>query len=126
MKKFILFLAVLGGFIWWVKGWVASGQMDALLMEKKQSKYTPVILKGMAEICFFAQQFKPASYYYRWVVEEYPNDPSVPKLRWQLGQSYEELHRRDLALDQYAVLKDTYSNTQYGRIASNRYQQIKY
>ena len=126
MKKFVFFILLIAGFFYWFEGWVASGQMDAFIAEHKNRKYTPVLLKTIAEGCFIAQEHKSASTYYRWVIEEYPKDREIPKLRWQLGQCYEEIHRKDLALEQYEILKDSYSQTEYGQLASNRYGNLRY
>ena len=126
MRNFLIFVLVVGGLIYGLMDWVNSGKMDIFIQQHKDPSKTPVILFYTAELYKAFQQDKPASYYYRWIVDEYPEYERIPKVRWQLGQCYESLKRKDLAMEQYTILKDSFSATDYGQMGSNRYGQIKY
>lgn len=126
MKSLIIFLVVLiGGFVW-LKDWATSGKMDVYIEEHPDPKITPLVLQGLGELYFTMQEYKPAAHYYKRMIEKYPKHPKTDRMRWQLGRSYEEIGKRSEALEQYTILKDSYSATQYGQMGHNRYGQIKY
>lgn len=126
MRNFIIFILIVAGSVYWFKDWVSSGKMDIYIQQHKNPSKTPAVLFYTAEIYSLCQEAKPASHYYRWLIEEYPDYPKIPKARWQLGRCYEELKQKDLAMEQYTILKDSFSATEFGQLGSNRYSQIKY
>lgn len=126
MKKFLILLALLVGLIVWFRDWVSTGRMDNFIRQHKHTDFTPKILYLLSQFHTFSQNPKYASYYYRWFIEDYPTHIKIPEMRWQLGRSYEEMNQRNLALEQYTVLKDSYTNTEQGRLAMNRYGRLRY
>lgn len=126
MKKFFLLVVLLMIVANWFRGWVSSGGMDQFIGQHKNDRATPQILYWISQCCYVAQQPKSASHYFRWLVNDYPTDPKISKVRWQLAKCYEETQQRALALEQYTILKDSFTNTEHGRLAVKRYEQIRY
>jgi TolA-binding protein len=126
MKSFLIFVCVVIGGYLVVQDWVTSGKMDAFIQQHQSPNSTPKILYALSQINYLAQNHKTASFYYRWLVKDYPKSDKVPQSLWELGQCYEELHDRNQAIEQYTILMSSYPNTEYGRLANGRYGQIKY
>ncbi len=126
MKKFIIFVIVIVGGVIWIKDWATSGKMDAYIATHPDPKITPQILMGLGEFYFTIQDKKTATYYFKWLLEGYPKFQRAGRAHWQLGRSYEETGKKHEALDQYAILRDSYSTTQYGQLGHGRYGQLKY
>jgi len=72
------------------------------------------------------RQTDSAIHYYQWFIQDFPGDNRAPEVHWDLGRAYEELNRRDLALEQYTILRSSFSTTQQGRMALERYNRIRY
>ena len=126
MKTFLLFILLCGSFLYWLKGWVRM-DMDRFIREHKSATITPAIVRTVGDVYYHIfQQPETASRYYQWFVEEYPRDSKVTGVYWDLGRAYEDTHKRDLALEQFAVLKDTYPATQEGQMALERYNRLRY
>lgn len=125
MKKFILFIILLVCAVVWSKNWVSSGRMDNFIEQHYYPKLTPKILFGLAQFYYLIQQHGTASHYYKWIINKFPDHPQILKIRWELGQAYEEIHRKDLALEQYVILKDSFTVTRYGQLAMNRWDNIR-
>lgn len=100
--------------------------MDRAIAEHKNPRVTPKVLRVIAEVYNIFQESEPASYYYRWIVDEYPEEKDIPRVRWNLGRNYEETGKKHLAIEQYMVLIDSYSKTQEGQLAQNRYNQMRF
>lgn len=126
MKKFIIFVVIVIGGMIWLKDWITSGKMDAYIAAHPDPKVTPQVLLGLGEFYFTVQDHKSAAYYYRWILDSYPKTPRKARVHWQLGRSYEEIGKRGEAIEQYAILKDSYSATSYGELGHARYGQLKY
>ncbi|MBI4218221.1 MAG: hypothetical protein HY610_03805 [Elusimicrobia bacterium] len=126
MKTFLFFLLVFFGSIYWLKNWVTGGRMDAFLEQHQQSHYVPKALSVIAEIYSLFQDHPTTVHYYRWLAEQYPDHPDVVKARWQMALSYEDMQRKDLALEQYQILIASYSQTQEGKMSLARYSKLKY
>lgn len=126
MKKFLIVVALFVGSIVWLNDWISSGKMDNFISQHRHPTYTPKILYAISKFCYLLQQHKTASYYYHWLIEEYPDHPEIAELRWQLAQCYEEIKRRDLALEQYVILKDSFTSTEYGQLADQRYGHLHF
>ena len=125
MRNFIIFVLIVVASIYGAMDWVKSGKMD-LYLQKSKSPSKPSILFYIAETCNVFQEPKSASHYYRWITEEYPDHEKAARVRWELGRCYENLKQKDLAMEQYVILIDSYSVTEYGQMAINRYGQLKY
>ena len=126
MKKFLFILALLVSLIVWFRDWVSSGKMDNFIRQHQHPEYTPKMLYGISQFYTISQNPKHASYYYRWFIEGYPTHLKIPEMRWQLGRCYEETNQKNLALEQYTILKDSFTNTEQGQLAMNRYGQLRY
>lgn len=126
MKKFIIFVAIVVGGIFWLKDWITSGKMDQFIAQHKDPKITPQILCGISEVYFLAQEPKSAIRYYKWIVDEYPDYTSIAKIRWNLAECYEDTKQKDSAMEQYVILKDSFSATEYGQLALSKYQHLRF
>lgn len=124
MKKFFIFLALLICFFVWFRGWVSSGEMDAFIRRHPHPDYTPRILYIASQVYYICQKPNSAARYYRWIIEDYPTHHKIAKIRWQLGRSYEELSQHNMAIEQYAILRDSFSATQQGQLATKKCEQF--
>lgn len=125
MKRFFIFIVFLVAFMIWLEDWTSSGRMDAFL-ETHETRFTPRILYLIAESCFTAQETRAASHYYRWLVEKYPDEDFIPRARFHLAESYQDLGDRGKAMEQYVVLKDSFTATHYGQIGKRRWEMSKF
>ena len=126
MKSFLIFLVILVALMLWFRDWVSTGKMDAFIRQHESEGVTPVLLLGWGEACKTAKSPEAASRYYRWLVDKYPEKKFIPKVRFHLAESYEELKDKKAAMEQYAVLKDSFSLTDYGRMAQKKWEMIKF
>lgn len=126
MKKFILYLALFIGSIMWFNDWISSGRMDNFIRQHPHPEWTPKIIFAFSQIYQLSQNPKSASHYYRWLTEDFPDDKNIAEIRYQLGQCYEDMKNKTLALEQYSILKSSFSSTEYGQKGTNRYNQIKF
>lgn len=100
--------------------------MDEFLRQKKEASVTPKILYGLAETYYLFQQPVQARHYFEWLILDYPNHAKIDKIRWELAQCYEEIGERPKALEQYTILRSSYSGTHYGRLGGARYEKIRF
>lgn len=126
MKNFLIFVLIVGGLYLWAQDWVTSGKMDNFILQHENSDTTPKLLYGLAELSYLVQQPKAASFYYRWLIKDFPKSPHVAQAHWELGQCYEDLNQRADALEQYTILMSSFSESEYGRMANGRYGQLRY
>ena len=126
MKKFFIFIILVVTFIIWFDDWTSSGKMDAFLEQHENSDITPRVLFLIGEACYMVQETKAASQYYRWAIDKYPEETFIPRVRFHLGRSYDELGDRGKAMEQYVVLKDSFSETDYGRMAKRKWEISRY
>ncbi|MBI2118868.1 MAG: hypothetical protein HYT97_04490 [Elusimicrobia bacterium] len=126
MKKIFFLLLIVVWFFHWFSGWVKTGGMDRAIAEHKNQRFTPRVLRVIAEVYNIFQEPERSSYYYRWIVDEYPDEKDIPRVRWNLGRNYEEIKSKHLAVEQYMVLIASYSKTQEGQLALNRYNQMRF
>ncbi len=123
MKQYLISIVIIVASLVWFHDWVISGKMDNFIQNHRDPGITPKVLLGLSQISRLAQMPQAASHYYRWIIEEYPEHEDIPKIRFELAQCYEELHRRDLAKEQFLILKDSFTHTDYGKSATQRYYQ---
>ncbi len=111
----------------WFKNWVDTGGMDQILQEHQTNTMTPVVVRTIGDVYYHIFR-KPdvAIRYYQWFIRDYAPDKRAPEVHWDLGRAYEQLNKKDLALEQYTVLISSYSETQQGRMALERYNRIKF
>ena len=126
MKYTVILILVVVGFFLWAKDWASSGKMDVYIAGHTTSANTPDILFFISQIYYYAEKPERAIRYFRWIIQDYPGYPRSARVRWQLGRCLENTGEKNLALEQYIVLKDSYTNTEEGRRALGKYQQIKY
>ena len=126
MKVFAVLMIITVAFFVWLQGWVTSGEMDLFIQQKADAQYTPIVLKTIAQACFDMNKFEPANHYLRWLVKDYPDDKDITKSRFQLGKSYEELGQKEMAMEQYVILKDKFLDTEYGKMGESRFKKLKY
>lgn len=126
MKNFLIFILVVVGAGFWFKGWVQSGRMDNFILRRQNPRTTPKILNFISGVCYLSQNTQAASHYYRWMIQDYPDHPDMPRIRWNLSQCYEDLKRKDLALEQYVVLKDSFTQTAEGQRALSAYNRTRF
>ncbi len=110
----------------WFQDWSSSGRMDAFIQEHADPGFTPNLLFFIGESCFAMQDTKDASHYYRWLTEDYPDYSRAARVRFHLAQSYEDNNDRVRAMEQYIILKDSYSATDYGLLARKKWELSRY
>ena len=126
MKKLlvsIVFVALLGA---WLVDWVSSGKMDAFLKQHPNPDVTPALLSGMGSIYQVFHETKSAAHYYRWLVEDYPRYRDIARVRYELAECYQDNAQKDLAMEQYTILKDSFSRTSYGELGQRKYDQTRF
>ena len=122
----MIFVVAVVALMIWVEDWASSGKMDAFIEQHEHPKMTPRLIFFIGEACHTAQSAGNASRYFEWVIQKYPNKSFIPKARFHLAMSYEELGDRRKAMEQYIVLKDSYTHTSYGRTAMRKWELSRY
>lgn len=126
MKGFLIFIAIVIGSVIWVKDWVASGKMDIFIAETLSPSTAPKVLHALIELYSLTDDPKKVQAYGQWLVKEFPDYTSASRVRWKLGQAFEQSGLREQAMQQYMVLKDSFTATEAGRLAQGRWQQMKF
>ena len=126
MKKFILFVGILGASVWWFSEWVTSGRVDNFLREHPHPVVTPRILYSLAGLYHGLNETKAARHYYRWIVDQFPGHKDIARIRYELAQCCEDNSDFQAAMDQYIVLKDSFTNTAYGRLGQSKFDRSKF
>ena len=122
----MIILLVVVGFMLWLRDWTTSGSMDAFLEEHENPDVTPELIFLIGEACYTAQETKAAAHYYRWAIDKYPEQKFIPRARFHLAVSLEDTGNRSGAMEQYVILKDSFSATDYGRTAKSRWEHSKF
>ena len=126
MKKFLIFIVLATALMIWLQDWSSSGRMDAYIDAHADPKITPNLLFFIGESYYTANDSKSASNYLRRLVEQYPDYPYAARARFHLGQSYEDNNERGRAMEQYIILKDSYTATVYGKDAMKKWEKTKF
>ena len=126
MKSFIIALVCLVAFMLWFRDWASTGKMDAFIEAHEDPDSTPGLLFVMAEACNTANSPENASRYYKWLVDKYPEKKFMPRVRFHLAQNYEEMGKRREAMEQYIILKDSFTLTDYGRMAEKKWETTRF
>lgn len=126
MKSFLIFLVCLVAFMLWFRDWASTGKMDAFIEHHESEGVTPSLLFVLGEACNTANCPEAASRYYRWLVDKYPGKKFIPRVRLHLAESYEEIGNKQAAMEQYTVLKDSFSLTDYGRMAQKKWEMTRF
>lgn len=106
--------------------WSSSGQMDQFIENHSDPQKTPALLSFIGGVYHAFQDTKTAAHYYRWITEKYPDYKYVAKARYQLAQCYEDNHLRDQAMEQYVILKDSFTGTTYGQLGQKKFDQTRF
>ena len=122
VKRFLIFLVLLIALMIWFEDWSSSGRMDAFIQEHSDPKITPNLLFFIGESCYTAQDSKGAGHYYRWLVESYPDFEYIARVRYHLALSCEDNGDRGRAMEQYVILKDSFTGTDYARMAKKKWE----
>ncbi len=126
MKKFFIVIIFMMAGIIWLNDWSSSGKMDLFLKNHENSKVTPKVIHLIGEAYFLSNDRQDAARYYSWLVEKYPDMPVSVRARFKLAECYEDMGERGKAMEQYIVLKDSFSATYYGVMAKRKWELAKY
>lgn len=126
MKKFFIFIFLTVALMIWFEDWTSSGRMDAFIQEHSTPSVTPNLLFVLGEGFFSLRETKGAAHYYRWLLDEYPGYAYAPRARFHLAESYEENGDRARAMEQYVVLKDSFTNTSYGLMSKRKWEMSRF
>ena len=126
MKNFLIFVILWAALLVWFYDWASSGRMDRFLELHPNPQVTPVVLDALSQVYGTFQESKTASHYHRWIIAKYPDYGNVVRIRYQLAQAYEDQNERALALEQYRVLRDSFTLTTYGQLAKKKVEMSKY
>ncbi len=124
MKKFLFLIIIVVGSVMGLKNMTSSGKLDLLLREHPSPTWTPRAVYWLSQISYMSNKPRASVRYMKWLTDEYPQHPDIANVHWQLGQTYEQLNRRDMAIEQYGILKDSFSATSVGQTAMNRYMNM--
>ncbi len=100
--------------------------MDVFIEENENPNVTPKVIYWIGELCFFSQEARAANHYYRWVIDKYPEEDFMPRVRFHLAQTYEELGDKAKAMEQYVVLKDSFTATEFGVMAKKKWEMTRF
>ena len=100
--------------------------MDQYLEKHSDPRKTPALLNVIAGAYQAFQDTRTAAYYYRWIAEKYPDYEGVARVRYELAECYDDNKMRDKALEQYTILKDSFSATSYGQMGQKKFDQHRF
>jgi hypothetical protein len=126
MRNCLLFaVAVVASAVWFCD-WSSSGRMDNFIERHSDPRFTPKLLSLIAGVYQTTQDSRAAAHYYRWIAEKYPDSMDIDRVRYRLAECYEDNHMRQEAMEQYTILKDSFSKTQYGRLGQAKYDRTRF
>ena len=84
----------------------AQKYLQAVMKDYSKSPIVPEALSWIARVCELNQKTDSAVIVYNSILEKYPNDPIIPRIRLNLGNAYYTLEQWDAASKQYRFLLD--------------------
>ncbi|HVN48590.1 MAG TPA: tetratricopeptide repeat protein [Bacteroidota bacterium] len=84
----------------------AQKYLQTVIKDYSKSPVVPEALSWVARVCELNQKTDSAVIVYHSILEQYPNDPIIPRVRLNLGNAYYTLEQWDAASQQYRFLLD--------------------
>jgi tetratricopeptide (TPR) repeat protein len=84
----------------------AQKYLQIVIKDYAKSPIIPEALSWIARVCELNQKIDSAVIVYNSILEKYPNDPIIPRIRLNLGNAYYTLEQWDAASKQYRFLLD--------------------
>ncbi|OGR80987.1 MAG: hypothetical protein A2902_07535 [Elusimicrobia bacterium RIFCSPLOWO2_01_FULL_64_13] len=126
MRNFFLALALFIGAMVWLRDWAATGKMDNFIAAREDPDATPAVLDLLARMHDTFGEDELAVHYAKWLIRDYPGWKGEDRTRYRLGLKYEGMGRRDLAKEQFDVLKDSFTHTNYGKLGRIKSDSYRY